>query len=244
MSRHYSADLVVHEELLRGGMGWSFVVKRGHALRLTAQAASANVSLLLFNADQLLDRYNMPDTLKCQHTFMLTRGHICYSDMGHALMSIIGDSTGWIDTVGGVGNRELARRKYGEGDYQDRRNDWIRNGRDLLLVELGKHGLDRRDLVANLNLFSKVSVDAEGNMVFHDNHSKAGDCIDLRADMNVLVVLANAPHPLDPRPVYAPGDVKAEVWACGLAAEDDVCRLSRPENARGLANTARCFCQH
>lgn len=244
MSRHYSPDLVVHEEMLRGGMGWSFVVKRGHALRLTSQYEGANVSMLLFNADQLLDRYNMPDTLKCQHTFMLTKGHICYSDMGHALMSVIGDSTGWIDTVCGVSNRELLRERYGEGDYQEKRNDWIRNGRDLLLVELGKHGLNRRDLVANLNLFSKVSIDADGNMQYHPGHSQAGDYVDLRADMNVLVVLATVQHPLDPHPAYAPVDVKAEVWSCGLPAEDDVCRLSRPENARGLANTARCFCQH
>ena len=244
MSRHYSADLVVHEELLRGGMSWSFVVKRGHALRLTAQAAGANASLLLFNADQLLDRYNMPDTLKCQHTFMLTRGHVCYSDMGHALMSVIADSTGWIDTVSGVSNRALVQAKYGEGDYQEKRNDWIRSGRDLLLVELGKHGLNRRDLVANLNVFSKVATDAEGNMQYVEDHVDEGDFVDLRADMNVLVVLATVQHPLDPRPVYAPVPVQAEIWKCGVAEEDDVCRLSRPENARGLAKTARCFCQH
>jgi urea carboxylase-associated protein 2 len=241
---HYRSDLVVHEDSLRGGMSWSFIIRRGHALRLTAEAAGANVSLLMFNADQLLDRYNMPDTLKSQHTFMLTRGHVCYSDMGHALMSVIGDSTGWIDTVGGVSNRALVQEKYGAGDYQEKRNDWIRSGRDLLLVELGKHGLNRRDLVANLNLFSKVSTDADGNMQFHEQHARAGDHIDLRADMNVLVVLAVVQHPLDPKPVYAPVPVKAEVWSCGLATEDDICRLSRPENARGLANTARCFCQH
>lgn len=244
MSRPYNAGLVVHEEILRGGMSWSFVIKRGHALRLTAQEAGANVSLLMFNADQLLDRYNMPDTLKSQHTFMLTKGHICYSDMGHALMSVIDDSTGWIDTVSGVSNRALVEEKYSSGDYQTKRNDWIRSGRDLLLVELGKHGLNRRDLVANLNLFSKVSTDAEGNLQFHENHAGEGDFVDLRADMNVLVVLANVQHALDPKPEYAPVPVKAEIWSCGVAEDDDVCRLSRPENSRGLANTARCFCQH
>lgn len=241
---HYRSDLVVHEERLRGGMSRSFVVRRGHALRLTAGAAGANVSLLMFNADQLLDRYNMPDTLKSQHTFRLTQGHVCYSDMGHALMSVIADSSGWIDAVGGVSNRALVQEKYGSGDYQEKRNDWIRSGRDLLLVELGKHGLNRRDLVANLNLFSKVSTDADGNLQFHENHAPAGAHVDLRADMNVLVVMAVVQHPLDPRPVYAPVPVTAEIWSCGIATEDDVCRLSRPENARGLANTARCFCQH
>lgn len=244
MSHSYSPGHVVHEEDIRGGMSRSFVVKRGHALRLTATATGANTSLLMFNADQLLDRYNMPDTLKSQHTFMLTRGHICYSDMGHALMSVIADSTGWIDAVGGVSNPALVQAKYGESDYQSQRNERVRSGRELLLVELGKHGLNRRDLVANLNLFSKVSTDAEGNMQFHENHARAGDHVDLRADMNVLVVLANVQHPLDPGPLYAPVGIKAEIWHCGMAAEDDACRLSRPENSRGLANTARCFCQH
>ncbi|MDP2227320.1 MAG: urea carboxylase-associated family protein [Moraxellaceae bacterium] len=244
MSFRYNPDLVVLEEMLRGGMSRSYVVKRGHALRLTADAAGANVSLLMFNADQLLERYNMPDTLKSQHTFMLTQGHVCYSDMGHALMSVIGDSTGWIDTIGGVSNRALVSEKYGASDYQTQRNDWVRSGRDLLLVELGKHGLNRRDLVANLNVFSKVSTDADGNLAFQPGHAQAGSCVDLRADMNVLVVMAVVQHPLDPSPLYAPVPVKAEIWQCGIAKEEDVCRLSRAENARGLANTARCFCQH
>lgn len=244
MSLRYSDALVVHEELLRGGMSWSFVVKRGNALRLTSSGAGANVSLLMFNADQLLDRYNMPDTLKSQHTFMLTTGHVCYSDMGHVLMSVMDDSTGWIDTVCGVSNREMITQRYGAGSYQEKRNDWHRNGRDLLLVELGKHGLGRRDLVANLNVFSKVSINDEGEMAFASGHAPEGSHVDLRADMNVLVVAAVIPHPLDPAVEYAPVDVTARIWSCGLAAEDDPCRLSRPENARGLANTSRCFCQH
>ena len=244
MSVPFAENLVVLDETLRGGMSWSLVLKRGNALRLTSLGDGANVAVLLFNADDRLDRYNMPDTLKCQHTFRLTKGHICYSDMGHALVSVIGDSTGWIDTVGGLSTRESVRARHGEGDYQTRRNDWLRNGRDLLLVELGKHGLGRRDLVANLNVFSKIGIDAEGNMGFDNAHAPAGSTVDLRADMNVLVVLAVIPHPLDPNPVYAPVDVRAQVWDCGLAGEDDVCRLSRPENARGLALTARCFCQH
>ena len=95
MSTNYQADLSCYRETLRGGMSWSMVIKRGFALRLTAMADNANVALLAFNAQQPLDRYNMPDTLKAQHTFLLTQGHILYSDMGHALLSIIHDSVGW-----------------------------------------------------------------------------------------------------------------------------------------------------
>lgn len=244
LTRMFSPATLRYSEPLRGGMCWSMVIRRGHALRLTAQADNANVALLAFNAEQPLDRYNMPDTLKAQHTFLLTAGHILYSDMGHALLSIIHDDCGWHDTVCGVSSRELVTEKYGTGSYQQQRNHWHRSGRELLLVELGKHGLGRRDLVANVNLFSKVAVDGDGNLQFAAHHSKAGDAVDLRADMDVLVVLATVQHVLDPSPVYAPVGVMAEIWECGVAGDDDICRQKRPENARGLDNTARCFCQH
>lgn len=245
----FSPESVCYHEQIRGGMSWSMVVKRRFALRLTALADNANVALLAFNAQQPLDRYNMPDTLKAQHTFLLTAGHILYSDMGHALLSIIHDDCGWHDTVCGVSSRELVTEKYGTGSYQEKRNGWHRSGRELLLVELGKHGLGRRDLVANVNLFSKVAVDGDGNLQFTSHHSKAGDVVDLRADMDVLVVLAATQHVLDPSTVYAPVGVMAEIWECGIADENDICRQKRPENARGLDNTARCFyhrhqCQH
>jgi hypothetical protein len=240
----FSPEQVCYSENLRGGMSWSMIVKRGYALRLTALADNANVALLAFNAQQPLERYNMPDTLKSQHTFLLTQGHILYSDMGHALLSIIHDSVGWHDTVCGVSTRAIVNAKYGEGTYQQQRNGWHRSGRDLLLVELGKHGLGRRDLVANVNLFSKVAVNDNGELAFASKHSNAGDVIDLRADMDVLVVLAATQHVLDPSPVYAPVGVTAEIWECGIAGDDDICRKARPENARGLDNTAHVFCQN
>ncbi len=244
MSTQYQPDHVCYRETLRGGMSWSMVIKRGFALRLTAMGDGANVTLLAFNAQQPLERYNMPDTLKAQHTFLLTQGHVLYSDMGHALLSIIHDTVGWHDTVCGVSNRDTVREKYGEGSYQQLRNGWHRSGKELLLVELGKHGLGRRDLTANVNLFSKVSTDSDGNLQFISGNSKAGDCVDLRADMDVLVVLAVTQHVMNASHNYAPVDVQAEIWQCGVADEHDICRLARPENARGLDNTAHCFCQH
>jgi urea carboxylase-associated protein 2 len=131
------------KEIVPGGNRWSGVMRRGTALRLTDMEGGANVAALFFNAEEKLERYNMPDTLKAQHTAFLTAGHVCYSDMGRVLCSIVGDSVGWHDTVCGVGDAALIERKYGVANFQTHRNAMYRNGRDGLLVELGKWGLAR-----------------------------------------------------------------------------------------------------
>lgn len=236
----------VYSETLPGGRAWSMVIRRHHAVRLTALEAGANLSALLFNAEHPLERYNMPDTLKAQYTFFLTAGHVLYSDMGRILMSITEDSCGWHDTVCGVSHRALLAEKCGEGHYQQLHNGFHRSGRELFLVELGKWGLGKRDLVANVNFFSKAAVDAAGNLALLPDHCQAGDSVLLRAEMDTLLVLNTAPHPLAPAGPYAPAPVKIEIFPCEPASEFDICRLSRPENARGFANTAihHCQCHH
>jgi urea carboxylase-associated protein 2 len=154
---------------------------------------------------------------------------------------VVEDSCGWHDTIAGVSDEDSLRAKYGEQRYGQHRNAFHRNGRDALLVELGKWGLGLRDLVPNLNLFSKVAADAHGNLAFVPGHSRAGAQVELRAEMNVLVVLTTCQHPLDPSPSYAPRPVKLEILAGAPPGPDDPCRRSRPENERGFANTERMF---
>lgn len=237
-------ERVVHRDILPGARNWSFVIRRGFALRITDLHGGANCSALFYNANERLERYNMADTLKAQHTAHLTRGHVCYSDMGRILVSIIGDSVGWHDPFCGISNAALVRERFGERRYQEARNAFFRNGRELFLIELGKWGLGRRDLVSNVNFFSKVTVDDAGDMHFHAGHSKAGDYVDLRAEMDTLVVLNTCPHPLDPATEWHPRAVELSIWRADPPGEDDPCRVSCPENARGFANTAIYHCQY
>ena len=88
---------------------------------------------------------------------------------------------------------------------------------------------------------SKVTVDAAGLLHFDPGHAKAGAYVDLRAEMNTLVVLNTCPHPLDPKPAYAPPPVQLVVWESPPPAADDPVRTSRPENARGFTITERYF---
>ncbi len=227
-------------ETLRGGQMWSRVLRRGEALKLVDLEGGASVAALFFNADQPLERYNMPDTLKAQHIARLTTGVVLYSDIGHVLCSVVADSVGWHDTITGHLRAESSLEKYGAGTYQALRNDFFRNTRDNFLIELAKYGLGKRDLHANVNFFVKVQADADGNLGWVPN-SAPGAFVELRAELDVLVVLSNTPHPLDPEPRYAPKPVGVEIRRVAAPGPDDACRRSCPENERGFALTERDF---
>lgn len=232
-------DRLLWQHTVPAGTHWSGLIRRGIALRLTDIEGGANCATIFFNPEDKLERYNMPDTLKAQHTAMLTCGHCLYSDMGRIFCSIIGDSLGWHDPLCGVSDAAMSLAKYGESHYQQQRNEMVRNGRDSLLIELGKYGLGKRDLGPTVNFFSKVTADDKSRLHFHVGHWQPGSHVDLRFEMNTLVCLSTAPHPLDPNPHYAPRRVQITAWRCDVADENDFCRNSCPENRRGFINTER-----
>lgn len=232
-----AGDKVIWSELFPGGGHWSYRVRRGTTLRFVDLEGGANVSVLLVRADERAERLNIPDTLKAQHTAHLTNGNVLYSDMGRILAAFSRDTVGWHDPLCGMTDAALIQKKYGEHRYQEHRNAMYRNGKDSMLVELGKWGLGLRDLVPNVNLFSKVIVDGDGRFQFVPGNSKKGDLVELRFEMDTLVLLSTAPHPLDPHPDYAPKRVGIVAWESGPAGPDDACRLSCPENRRGYYNT-------
>jgi urea carboxylase-associated protein 2 len=236
-----SAENILFEETVPGGGMWSAFVRRHNTLRITDLEGGANVGLMVYRADQPLDRLNLPDTLKAQHTAKLTRGHILMSDMGHALLSLTDDTVGWHDPISGHGNAALAERKYGAGTYQELRNGWHRNAHDNFLIELGKHGLGKRDLVANVNFFSRLDADEDGRLHFHAGNSKCGDDVALRAELDVLIVLNTCQHPLDPSPTYAPKPINLTLLKTPPPREDDFCRNFRAENRRAFTLTERLF---
>jgi urea carboxylase-associated protein 2 len=222
-------------EELPGGASWSRVCRRATALTLTDIEGGANVSLLLYRAADPLERYCMPDTLKAQHVSRLTAGVALYSDMGRVLASMTHDTCGWHDTITGHATAAHVAARWGAVSYQEAGNDRRRSARDGLLVELAKHGLGRRDLVANVNLFTKVVVGEQGALAFVAGNSPAGASVTLRFDLDVLVVLCSAPHPLDPVAEWRPRPVRLELDAVAVAGEADAVRTACAENGRGFA---------
>jgi uncharacterized protein len=235
------SSTILWQETLHGSSTWSHVLKRGTALRITAIEDEANVGAIFLNADNPSERLNLPDSLKAQHIACLTTGSALYSDMGRILCSITDDTVGWHDPLGGCSDAALVTKKYGESTYQQARNSWHQNALDGFLIELAKYGLGPRDLMMNVNFFSKVEVQDDGSMHFIPFHSKAGGAVELRAEMNTLVILNTCQHPMDPSPRYAQRPVALTLKKVEAPDPDDVCRNFRPENARGFTLTERYF---
>lgn len=223
---------------LPGASHWSLEVRRGSALRLTDLTGNGNLAMLFYNPRNLLERYNAPDTLKCQHTFKLTAGHCLYSDMGRIFASITEDTFGWHDTVCGNSNAQYITQRWGARDYQAERNDWNQNGFDAFLVELAKYGLGRADMAANINFFSKAYTDDKGALSLHQGAGNKNASTTLRFEMDTLVLMHSCPHPLDNSSEYPRAPIQIELGEAEPVGDDDLCLNARPENARGFANNA------
>lgn len=218
-----------------GGQHWSGIVRRGTRLRLTAQGPVANAAMLLYNQADRLERYNMADTLKAQHTALLGAGHVLMSDMGRVLAGIIADEAGGHETFCGVSDTADVRERYGATRFQEDRNARFLSGREGLLAELRKWGLGVADLTANINWFSRVAVDRDGGIALQARNVQ-GVSVDLYFEMDTLVAISTAPHPLDDAARYAPAGVTLLAKRM-QAAGRELCRLHCAENGRAYANT-------
>ena len=225
-------DLVIENEVIPGGAYWSRIIQRGTTLRIAAPQGSRGVAFLCYNADNPIERYNAADTAKIQFNAFLKKGMLLYSDMGRVLFSITEDTCSLHDTLGGCSNI-MTNAKYGEGDFK--------NSRDNFMLALTKRNLGKKDIMPNLNFFTRIAVDPEGNLAWAEQTAQLGDFIDLRAEMNVLVVLSNCPHPIDPSAVYETKSIQAIVWKSPVPAVDDLCRTSNSEAIRGFQNTDALF---
>jgi len=222
-----------YETILPAGSHWSLRMRRGSALRLTDLDGGINAAMLMYNPENLLERYNAPDTLKCQHTFRLTRGHCLYSDMGRIFCGIEQDSFGWHESVCGSSNAQQVTAQYGARDYQQARNDWHQNGYDSFLVELAKYGLGKRDMAACVNFFAQVTASNDGELQLRQQGKKGAEVM-LRFAMDTLVILHTCPHPLSTATGYP--RQRLGILLDGRPAPLPPDCLEREENQRGLSN--------
>lgn len=221
---------VTHRETLPGGWYYAFTMKASETIRILNPTGTAAVSLLCWNRQDPSERLNHADTVKVQWTAALRKGRLLLSDMGRVLFSIVEDTSGAHDSVMGPSNAASNLKKYGPGAF--------RNTRDNFILAASKFGLDARDIPPAVTFFAPVSVDASGKFGWHGAKRKAGDFVDLRAEMDMMVALSNCPHPLDPAADYAPGDVEIIQFTAPVPGEDDLCRTASAEAVRAFENNA------
>jgi hypothetical protein len=224
---------IVHTDTIPGGWYTTLTLKRGQALRIVNTQATPGVSMLMWNADDTSERYNAGDTVKIQWTAELRKGRVLFSDMGRVMMSITEDSCGAHDTIVGGSTAASTLAKYGA--------EALRNTRDNFVLAAGKHGLTRRDVAPCISFFAPVATDGEGRFAWREGRVQAGDFVDLRAEMNLIVALSNCPHPLAPETRYAPQPVQVVVWSAPAPGPDDLCRTATAEAVRGFENTDPLF---
>jgi len=228
-------ERLVWAETVAGGGYTSKVLARGTRLRLTDLAGDACAHVLLYNADQPWERLNVADTVKVPWQAYLGAGHPLLSDQGRALATIVQDSSGCHDALCGTSTRRRNGERYGDGAPQSA----TPAGRELLLLAGLKHGLDARDIGPSVSFFQGVRVDpADGSLRFIGAQTPAPTHVDLRCELPLVVLVANVPHPLDPRDAYTATTLEILAWRERPTAPGDALWASTPELERALLNAA------
>jgi hypothetical protein len=196
--------LVISSEFIPARAGWSRELTRGQVLRIIDLEGRQAVDFLCYNARDYEDRYAAADTMKINGSIFIGKGTVIYSVNCNPLFSVIEDTCGRHDTIGGCCSSALNRRRYGKPDDP--------NCRQNFLDQLRRYGMGPRDMVANVNFFMYVPVSAEGAMAMGPSISEPGDHVDLRAEMDVLAVISNCPQMNNPVNDYKPTPVQAVIY--------------------------------
>jgi urea carboxylase-associated protein 2 len=227
-----AAESVVWDETIAAGGYASRPLNRGARLRLSDLHGDACVSMLIFNAERPVERLNVADTVKVQWNAYLGAGRLLLSDMGRVMFSLLEDVTEGHDAFCGASNLAANARRYGDGFNHGAHP----NARDRFVISLAKHGLNRRDIHPCVNWFKPVRIEAGGATRVNVGPFPPGRHITLRAEMDVIVVLANCPHVLDPRDDYRVTPVRATAWRGDITPQDDPIRNATPEGLRAFQN--------
>lgn len=230
-----SPESVVWEETLAGGGYASRRLARGTRIRLVDLYGDSCASILLFNAEETQERLNVADTLKVQWNAYLGPGKLLLSDMGRVLCSILEDDAQTHDAFCGASNDQTNANKHaGSGGDAP-------SARDRFIKAAAKHGLARADVHPCLNLFKGIRIDASGATLLDVGPFAPGRSVLLRAEMDIILVIANCPHVLDPRADYTITPLRLTAWRGDAAAHDDPIRQSTPETLRAFLNTEAYF---
>jgi uncharacterized protein len=205
----------VYRHVIPAGEPWIYELRRGQYFRILDLGGNQAVDTLFYNAHDYTDRYSAQDTIRSQRNLYLTTGTRLLSTAGNTLLTIVADTCGRHDTLGGACAQESNMVRYA---IEKRHMHACRNS-FLKAVTEWDHGMTKRDITANINFFMNVPVTPEGGLTFEDGISEPGKYVEMRAETDVVVLISNCPQLNNPCNAYNPTPVEVIVWNARGAAE-------------------------
>jgi len=199
--------LATYRETLAAGAPWLKELKAGQTLRIHDLEGNQAVDTLFYSAAEPRERYDVQRTLRRQQSIYLTTGTVLYSNLGNPMLTIVADTCGRHDTLGGACAQESNVVRYA---FEKR---YMHSCRDNYLCACAHDGrLSKRDISANVNFFMNVPVTASGGLTFEDGISAPGKYVELRAEMDVIVLISNCPQLNNPCNAYNPTPAELLIW--------------------------------
>jgi len=223
---------LVWAERVAGGGYTHRVVRAGTTVRLADLEGDACAHLLLYRAHEPWERLNVADTVKVQWSAYLAVGQLLLSDQGRVLASIVADTSGHHDMLCGASSRLRNDERYGSGAA----HGTSPAGRELLLLAAAKHDLGPVDVPPSISFFKGVRIEPDTGALDWVGAAAAPSHVELRAELDLLVLIANTAHPVDPRPEWSCATLEVLAWTGGPTVPDQWPATASPEAARAFAN--------
>jgi len=185
---------------------WSGLIKRGQVIRIVDLEGQQAVDTLFYRADDFSERYSAQDTLRAQGSAYVVTGTTLLSNEDNAMLTVTDNTGGAHDTSAGACSCESNTVRFGH------HTKYMHACRENFLLEVSRHGMDKRDIVANINFFMNVPVEPDGRLAIVDGVSKPGDYVELRAEMDVLCVISNCPQVNNPCNGFNPTPVRVLIF--------------------------------
>ncbi len=201
-------EAAVMDVIVAAGEPWIGVIAEGQTLRIVDLAGNQAVDTLFYSAVDPRERYSASDTIRAQRNLYLTTGSVLRSTVGEPMLTIVADTCGRHDTLGGACSSESNTVRYGEHTRH------MHSCRDNFLLAVAKSAfaLEKRDLTSNINFFMNVPVTPDGKLTFEDGISAGGKYVELRAEMDVICLISNCPQLNNPCNAYNPTPIRLLVW--------------------------------
>ena len=209
-----SPTTAIYRHTIPAGEPWHYEIKRGQTLRIVDVEGNQAADTLFYDAHDPVNRYSASDTIRRQQALYLSTGTQLISTGGDGLLTIVADTCGRHDTLGGACSRESNTMRYAlEKEYMHACRDSFICGVHAWRPELGK-----RDITCNINFFMNVPVTPDGQLTFADGVSAPGYYVELRAERDVVCVISNCPQLNNPCNAYNPTPIEVLIWEAPAAA--------------------------